>query len=75
MKLKTRRRALFHCGKCKKRYSNPLGHVCAVKTDYRRRSARAAKAAAKAKRDAAQKARPQHPRYSACRDQECMRVG
>ena len=23
--------ALFHCGRCRKRYSNPLGHVCAVR--------------------------------------------
>ena len=23
--------ALFHCGRCRKRYSNPLGHVCVVR--------------------------------------------
>ena len=69
-----KRRALFHCGKCRKRYSNPLGHVCTVKTDYKRKSAKARKDEAAARRAAARKARPEH-RYTACRDEGCKRTG
>jgi hypothetical protein len=25
--------ALFHCGRCKKDYANPLGHMCTVRMD------------------------------------------
>lgn len=66
-----KRRALFTCGRCHKSYRNPLGHVCTVKTDYKRRSAKAKKDAAAAKR----KARPQHPPPSACQDSDCQRAG
>lgn len=64
------RRALFQCGRCRKRYSNPFGHTCAPKSDFKRRKATAAKQAAAAKR----KARPEHPPASACRDGDCRRA-
>lgn len=105
MKLKLQG-ALFHCGRCRKRYSNPFGHTCVapvgrqgktrfmpsasatcprchkpygnplthtctVRTDFKRRTAKAKKDAAAAKR----KARPEHPRPSACRDPDCKRTG
>lgn len=93
--------ALFHCGRCRKRYSNPFGHVCVapigregktrfrpsasavcpachqpygnpfthtctVRTGYRGRARRP--------KQAARKARPEHPRPSACRDGDCKRA-
>jgi hypothetical protein len=64
------RKPPFQCGRCHKRYRNPLGHVCTVKTDYKRRTKQAAKDAAAAKR----KARPQHPPPSACPDTDCQRA-
>jgi hypothetical protein len=64
-----KRQPLFQCGRCHKRYSSPLGHTCTVKTDYKKRSAKAAREAAAAKR----KTRPQHPPPSACQDGDCRR--
>lgn len=105
MKLKLRG-ALFHCGRCRKRYSNPFGHeciaplgrrpgkttfrpstsaicptchkpygnplthTCTTRTDFKRRTAKARKDAAAAKRNA----RPEHPLPSACRDAHCKRA-
>jgi hypothetical protein len=105
VKLKVRG-ALFYCGRCRKRYSNPFGHeciapmgrrpgktrlmpsasvtcpachkpygnpfthTCTARTDFRRRTTKAKKEAAAAKR----KARPEHPRPSACRDRDCKRA-
>lgn len=34
MKLKVRA-ALFQCGRCRKRYANPFGHVCVTRLDRR----------------------------------------
>jgi len=62
------------CPKCHKPYGNPLTHTCTVGTDFRRRTAKAKKDAAAAKRAAARKARPEHPRFSACRDADCKRA-
>jgi hypothetical protein len=59
------------CQKCRKDLGNPLTHTCTVKTDFKRRTAKAKKEAAAAKR----KARPEHPRPSACRDAACKRAG
>jgi hypothetical protein len=30
--------SLFHCGRCGKRYSNPLGHVCVTRLDRKART-------------------------------------
>ena len=48
------RKVSVKCGTCGKRYTNPLTHVCTVRTDFRRRKAAAERAA---KRDAARKRR------------------
>jgi hypothetical protein len=58
------------CPKCRKPYGNPFTHTCTVRTDFKRRTTKAKKDAAAAKR----KARPQHPRPSACRDGDCKRA-
>lgn len=51
------RRVSVECPKCRKRYTNPLAHTCAVSTDFKRRKAAAARAekrdAARARRKAA----------------------
>jgi hypothetical protein len=59
------------CQKCRKPLGNPLTHTCTTRTDFRRRTAKAKKDAAAAKR----KARPEHPRPSACKDGDCKRTG
>lgn len=59
------------CPKCHRPLGNPATHVCTVKTDFRKRAVQARKDAAAAKRQA----RPEHPRFSACRDAECKRAG
>src|SRR2546430_13813778 len=69
MKLRPRKPP-FQCGRCHKRYRNPLGHVCTTKTGYKKRSKQAAKDAAAA----ARKARPPHPPPAACRDADCQRA-
>jgi hypothetical protein len=70
MKLKLRV-PVFRCGRCRKRYRNPLGHVCTTRTDYKKRTTKARKEAAAVRR----KARPPHPPPAACRDAECQRAG
>ena len=56
-KQKAKRAASVKCGTCGKRYTNPLTHVCAVKTDFRQRRAadqrRQKREAAKARKKAA----------------------
>ena len=104
MKLRFRG-ALFHCGRCRKRYSNPFGHecvapmgrqgkttfrptasatcpkchkpygnplthTCTARSDFKGRTAKARKDATAARR----KARPEHPRPSACRERYCKRA-
>ena len=59
------------CPKCRRDLGNPLTHVCTVKTDFKRRTAKARKDEAAAKR----KARPEHPRPAACKDGDCKRIG
>jgi hypothetical protein len=59
------------CPKCRKDMGNPLIHTCTTRTDFKRRTAKAKKDAAAAKR----KGRPEHPRPSACRDSDCKRAG
>lgn len=39
MKLKIKG-ALFHCGRCRKDYSNPFGHVCITRLDRKARDGR-----------------------------------
>jgi len=39
------RRVSVTCATCKKRYTNPLTHTCTVKTDFKRRKAKAARSA------------------------------
>lgn len=39
MKLKLQG-ALFHCGRCRKSYSNPFGHVCITRLDRKARDGR-----------------------------------
>jgi hypothetical protein len=64
-----KRKPLFRCGRCKKGFSNPLGHTCTVRTDFKRRTAQAKKDAAAAKRPAGQ-----HD-YRYCPDkEECRRI-
>jgi hypothetical protein len=58
------------CPACHKPYGNPLTHTCTTRTDFKRRTARARKDAAAARR----KARPEHPPPSACRDGDCKRT-
>lgn len=59
------------CPKCRKPLGNPLTHTCTTRTDFRRRTAKAKKDTAAAKR----KTRPEHPRPAACRDGDCKRTG
>ena len=59
------------CQKCRKNMGNPLTHTCTTRTDFKRRTAKARKDAAAAKK----KARPEHPRPSACQDGDCKRAG
>jgi hypothetical protein len=54
------------CGGCGRAMGNPLTHTCATRTDFKRRAANA--------RKAARKARPEHPRPSACQDRDCKRA-
>jgi hypothetical protein len=59
------------CPKCRKPYGgNPVGHVCAPKSDFRKRKA----AHDKAERDQARKKRQQQGHdYTACSDNDCKR--
>jgi hypothetical protein len=53
------------CETCKKTVTNPLTHVCTVRTDFKRRKAAAGR-----------KPRPKQPEkhdYQACSDQDCPR--
>lgn len=56
------------CPKCKKRITNPLTHVCAPKSDFKRRKRKAEQAKAKPKKQP----RDQHD-YQLCRDDTCRR--
>jgi hypothetical protein len=58
------------CGRCHKPVGNPITHQCTTRTDFKQRTAQAKKDAAAAKR----KARPQHPKPSACGEAECQRA-
>ena len=51
---KQARRASVKCGTCGKRYTNPLAHTCAPKSDFGKRTREADRAA---KREAARKRR------------------
>jgi hypothetical protein len=44
------RKLAFTCGRCGKRYRNPLTHTCVVKTDFKRRVTAQAHAAATAEK-------------------------
>lgn len=58
-----------NCPKCRKPYgSNPLAHVCAPKSDFKKRK----KEYEKEQRDKARKAKPKHD-YRECSDVECKR--
>jgi hypothetical protein len=60
------------CPRCRKPYGgNPLAHVCAPKSDFRKRKA----AHDKAERDQARKKRQQQAHdYTACTDGDCKRA-
>lgn len=58
------------CPKCRKPYGNPLTHVCAPKSDFKRRKTQAAKAE---KARARRKRQGEKHDYTACGDQECTR--
>jgi hypothetical protein len=53
---RTRVRLTATCSKCGKRMGSPLRHVCATKTDFRKRKAKAKRDAATAKRREKRKA-------------------
>ena len=57
------------CPECKKPYcANPALHVCAPRSDFKKRK----KQFEKEQRDKARKARPKHD-YTECSDNECKR--
>ncbi|HTQ95002.1 MAG TPA: hypothetical protein VMK84_36460 [Streptosporangiaceae bacterium] len=57
------------CGACGKPYGgNPLAHVCAPKSDFKRRKSRAAKAERAAERKKRQAGKHD---YQACADKDC----
>lgn len=57
------------CPDCRQGYgANPLAHVCAPRSDFKRRKAEHEKR----QRDKARKARPKHE-YQECSDAECKR--
>lgn len=58
------------CGTCKKRVTNPLTHVCAPRSDFKRRKAKAAKAEKAAAR---KKRQAEKHDYQACSDKDCPR--
>ena len=58
------------CPKCRKPFgANPLAHVCAPKSDFRKRKAQYEKE----QREKARKARPRHD-YTECSDAGCKRA-
>jgi hypothetical protein len=58
------------CDKCRKTVSNPLTHVCAPRSDFKRRK----RAHEKAERDRARKKRQQQAHdYTSCTDNGCKR--
>ena len=62
------------CGTCKKPLGNPLTHVCAPRSDFRARKARAAKRERDREREKARKKRQGEKHdYQACRDPDCPR--
>jgi hypothetical protein len=61
--------SLATCPRCGKPYANPFTHACTVKTDFKRRSAAAAK---RAKAAAPKHQAPKHD-YRTCRDTDCQR--
>ena len=60
------------CPLCGRAVTNPLAHVCKVRTDFRKRLAERKRQQAKAAREKARAQRPQHD-YHACRDPDCRR--
>lgn len=52
-------RALFQCGRCRKAYSNPLGHECAGGGDFAKRRRREKAGERRARETAARQARRQ----------------
>ena len=58
------------CPKCKKPVANPLMHVCAPKSDFRKRRAKAERE--RKARDRKKRQAERHD-YTACTDQECTR--
>jgi len=77
----SRRKATFKpsfsfgtCPKCRKDAGNPLTHVCAPKSDFkRRRSAFGKKQKAQARAAARKKRQGEKHDYLACPDQDCKR--
>jgi len=61
------------CPKCKKTYgANPALHVCAPKSDFKKRKKAFEAEQAKREREAKRKGRPKHD-YQECSDAECKR--
>jgi len=70
MKLKV---SFGKCPKCKKTYgANPALHVCAPRSDFKRRRGAFDREQAKREREKKRRARPAHD-YTECSDQECKR--
>jgi hypothetical protein len=62
------------CPKCRKQTGNPLTHVCAPKSDFKRRkSAFARKQKAGARAEARKNRQAEKHDYQACPDQDCKR--
>lgn len=57
-----KRRALFECGRCGKKHSNPLGHTCSGGGDFKRRAAAAQRAETSRQRRADESARRKRER-------------
>jgi hypothetical protein len=62
------------CPKCRKPYGNPLTHVCAPKSDFKkRRSLFEKQEKAKARAAARKKRQAEKHDYQACGDEDCKR--
>ena len=62
------------CPECKKPYGNPLTHVCAPKSDFkRRRSAFEKKQKDEARAAARKKRQAERHDYQACPDKDCLK--
>lgn len=61
------------CPDCRKTVGNPLTHVCAPKSDFKKRKRAAEKREREAARARAKKRQPDKHDYLACKDEDCKR--